>query len=60
MASQACHFTSIWEMINRESLKTLRSYVSNSKATCKPTMHASYSVMLLVQSKFRLIEIGIC
>ena len=59
LVSQACHFPSIWEMINKESPKTLRSYVPNSKATCKPTMHASYSVTLFMQSKFSLTETGI-
>ena len=40
LVSRACHFPSIWEMINKESPKTLRSYTPNSKATCRPTMHS--------------------
>ena len=36
----------------------LRSYALNFKETFKPIMHASYSVTLLVQLKFSLIEIG--
>ena len=57
--SQACHFPSIWEMINKESPKTLKSQVPNSRAIYRSTMHALYSVTLLVQSKFKLTKIGI-
>ena len=38
----------------------LRSYAPNSKVTCRPVMHTSYLVMLLVQSKFSLTKIEIC
>jgi len=52
--SRACHFPYTWEMINRQSLKMLRSYVPNSKETCRPTMHAWYFATLFIQSKFSL------
>ena len=38
----------------------IKLYASNSKATCRPTMHTLYFVKLLVQLKFSLTEIGIC
>ena len=46
LVSRACHFPSIYDMINKESPKTHKSYVPNSRVTCNPTMHASYSVTL--------------